>query len=207
MAAMAASFKSLASWKTWWSGGDVAKEIAISLSKVVDPSGIPKGGMLLRLNSKNKVSEGDLADPHKATIAEALLKSYPETKDGSAYLLGDACLLLNEEWGHTILGKQSENPMVEKDRRTRALGEGTKLKLLLSYIRTSAGKSERGRIPEITYLKELAQRHRQARRDCTSPASTASSHSTLSAATLVLGEERPPKTSQLHEPLCLKFIC
>ena len=134
MTAMEGSFKSLASWKTWWSGGVVAKEIADSLYSTVDPVGIPEGGMLLKLNSKNKVSEGDLADPHKATIAEALLKSYPETKDGSAYLLGDACLLLNEKWGHTILGKLSENPMVEKARRTKALGEGTKLKLLLSYI-------------------------------------------------------------------------
>ncbi|CAL1166175.1 unnamed protein product [Cladocopium goreaui] len=75
--------------------------------------------------------------------------------------------------GHTILGKPSANPMKENTRRDNALKDGTNLKLLLSYIRNSSGRHDKGRHAEITYLKELASsKHKPKRRSSGSQGST-----------------------------------
>ena len=110
-----------------------------------------------------------------AKICEALLHSYPAAHDPSAYLLGDAVLHLDEMLGHTILGKPSANPMKETTRRDNALKDGSNLKLLLSYIRNSSGRHDKGRNAEITYLKELAcSKHKNKRRSSGSQGSQGS---------------------------------
>ena len=147
-------FKSLASWKTWWSDGHVSLAIAEALVKRVETMNLV-GGSLLQLSNCKKIQEHDLQAKINAQVAEAVLEAYPADKEPSGYLLGDAILRCDSVWGHVMCGKPSANPLEEKDRRSRALKEGSKVRLLLSYMRHRASRSERGRTPEVTYLKEL----------------------------------------------------
>ena len=147
-------FKSLASWKTWWSDGHVSLAIAEALVKRVETMNLV-GGSLLQLSNCKKIQEHDLQAKINAQVAEAVLEAYPADKEPSGYLLGDAILRCDSVWGHVMCGKPSANPLEEKDRRSRALKEGSKVRLLLSYMRHRASRSERGRTPEATYLKEL----------------------------------------------------
>ena len=164
-------FKSLASWKSWWSGKTIASDIAKSLCHHMDPTNIAGNGRMIHLTTPGKPCAQD-ALTH-AKICEALLHAYPAEHDPSGYLLGDAVLHLDEMLGHTILGKPSANPMKESTRRDNALKDGTNLKLLLSYIRNSSGRHDKGRHAEITYLKELASsKHKPKRRSSGSQGST-----------------------------------
>lgn len=186
---MSGSPKPLASWKTWWT-----RDLAISVAKslrdhIVSQNMLGKG----RLLSTQSFTGDTLKDNHVASVAEALLVSYPGDHQPSAYLLGDAVLELDELWNGSLLGGENESPIVEKRRRDAALGEGQKLKKLLSYMRTSALKTENGKTPEVTYLKSLAnQRKVQVKRSGSSAASTASESSSpgsfWSGTTLELGQ-------------------
>ena len=146
------AIKPLADWKTWW-GADLALTIAKSVRDHVKV--LPDGGKLIELPN-NKVAAADLENDRTALLAEGLLKSYPFARQPSAYLLGDAVLYVDALWGNGLLGPPSSNPMEERARRERALKEGGKLKLLLSYARTSGCKNEQGKHPNVTYLKKLA---------------------------------------------------
>ena len=149
-------FKSTASWKTWWTGTTMAKELAESMFKLMDPTKIAGEGRLVKLDVAGKPGQSDFKDDLKAKLTEALLLSYPPDKDASGYLLADAVLLLDQMFQHAVLGKPSPNPMLEHDRRERALKDGANLKLLLSHIRNTSQRHEKGRVPQVTYLKELA---------------------------------------------------
>ena len=170
------TIKSLASWKSWWSGSSLPKEIAQSMYRHVDPKKVPEGGRLLKLKLGGKASQIDLQDPHKAALAEAILLVYPPHKDPSGYLLADSVLHLDNMLSHTILGRPSPNPMTERARRDNALRDGVSLKFLLSYIRNSAGRHEKGRNPVVTYLKELAVANHMPRRMGSFTPSQSSSH-------------------------------
>ena len=150
------SFRSTASWKSWWTGKPIAKEIAESIYKHIDPTKCAGNGRLVTLAVAGKVTLADVQDEFKAKLTEGILLVYPPNKDASAYLLADAVLHLDILMGHSILGFPSANPMVESSRRDRALKDGTNLKWLLSYIRNSSGRHEKGRDATVTYLKELA---------------------------------------------------
>ena len=150
------AFKSLAGWKTWWTGSSLARDLAVSMRQMIDPTKIEGQGRLLKLHQTGKPCVQDFQDELKAKLTEAMLNVFPPDKDASAYLLGDAVLHLDELLGHSVLGKPSENPMVETDRRVRALKDGTNLKYLLSHIRNSTARHEKGRVQQVTYLKELA---------------------------------------------------
>ena len=181
------SIKPLASWKTWWGGTTVAYDVAKSIQKHIDPSQVPGKGCLVKLKTPGKVTAPDLQDPHTARVVEGMLQSYPSEKDPSGYCLGDAVLHLNINMANVILGPERTNPVCEKGRRDAALVQGTLLKKLLSYVRSSSARHEKGRSPTTTFLKELALlKGRPSRGKSSSPASTCS---TRSAATLILGED------------------
>lgn len=189
------TFKSLASWKCWWHEGSTALHVAEALVKNVDPKELPRGS-LVELKNNKKVSEEDFHKSVNCKIMEGLLSAYPSEKDPSAYLLGDAVLRVDQSRGHVILGKPALNPMVEKTRCDSALKEGQKLKLLLSYIRNSSGRHEKGRKPEVTFLKEMVlsrPRPRQKSRSF-SPSPTASTRS--DATTLMLPGLSPTPSPQ-----------
>ena len=202
------TFKSLASWKSWWHGGETAKSIAESILKHVDPEKVPGDGKLVLLQGGGKVTEADLKDPHTSKVIEGLLQSYPSSKDPSGYLLGDSVLLLNTMLGHTILGTAKANPVDEKSRRDQALKQGHYLKMLLSYVRTASGRCDKGWTPEVTYLKELAiAKGRPERRgkgsqsspSVTSVAPTSPTSSTRSAVTI--GLDGNPLSSYSSPPI------
>ena len=150
--AVAMSSKPLASWKTWW-GPELPCEIAKVLFDSIDPRNLPRGGKLLTTDS---FRAADLKDVHISSLVEGLLKSYPGERQPSGYLLGDAILELDKLMNHMLIGHPQENPVKETSRRDDALAEGGKLRKLLSFMRTSALKSDVGRTPESTYLKQLA---------------------------------------------------
>lgn len=178
--------RSLAGWKIWWCK-DLVGKVATTIRDHVDVRKLPGGGQLLRFASFNAVS---MKDAHTAVVAESLLLTYPSDKQPSAYMLGDAVLELDNLWSGGLLGGVQDNPIKEKTRRDAALGEGQKLKKLLSYVRTSALKTEFGRSPEVTYLKGLANRRLVGRRlSFTSTSSSApATPSTLAATTMILGQ-------------------
>lgn len=190
------AFKSLALWKAWWSNGEVAQQVASAICHYVDTTKLPGGGKLVDLASSTKVSETDFKNTHVSQLAEALIHAYPSNKDPSGYLLGDAVLHVDQRWGHVILGQPSANPMTEKVRRDRALKEGAKLKLLLSYVRARSARTRAARDPNLKYLKELCSDKKGAGRKG-SPSPAPSTHSTASATTLIMGEtgESPPSSS------------
>ena len=142
----------LATWKTWWTP-EQAVLLATSLKNNIDVRRLPRGGCLL---DKSDFRSEDLRDPHTATIVEGLLKAYPLDKQPSGYLLGDACLELDRLLNFGIFGDSKGNPIMESKRRDDGLAEGGKLKKLLAFVRTSACKSDVGRTPDVTYLKQLA---------------------------------------------------
>lgn len=185
---MSVQIKPLAQWKTWWSPDDVER-IAASLVKNIDPVKLPEK-KLVNLAACNKVSIDDVEDAHTAKVVEGLVESYPPEKEPSAYLLGDVVLRVNLKLGGIILGHQKVNPLDERARRNEALKQGSLLKLLLSYIRGSTHRCEKGRTPGVTYLKELTRsKGRPARKSpgSSSPAPSAcSTASTCSAVTLLL---------------------
>lgn len=186
-------FKSLAPWKTWWGSTPVAHDLACSVKECIDPTKIPGGGVFLSFNVSGKVTVPDLQDGHSARVLEGILRSYPAEKDPSAYLLGDSLLHLNDMLGGCIFGPHAPNPINEKCRREKILKEGTKMKQLLSYVRASSGRTDKGRSATVTFLKELAlSRGRPKRSKSASP----STCSTLSATTMVLGEEPTSSSSR-----------
>ena len=174
--------------------------IAESIKNSMDPTKLPGGGRLVSLKGGNKVSKEDLDDFHTGKIVEGLLNAYPSSKEPSGYLLGDSVMVLNELLGHTILGPHRQNPLDEKARRDIALREGASLKLLLSYVRNSSARTEKGRSPSATYLKELAlakgrpDRKAKGSFRSASPSPSTSTHSTLSAVTLDL-DGQPMRSS------------
>ena len=192
--------KPLASWKTWWCPSN-ARDIACSLHQTIDPTKLPGDGKVVELKCNSKVCEEDLNDFHTSKVVEGLLNAYPGSKEPSAYLLGDTCVFLNDMMGNCIFGPAKANPVDERARRTKALKEGTYLKMLLSYARASSGRSSKGRSQTVTYLKELAlskgrperkgKGSRSSDSTCASPASTTS---TMSAQTLVMGVDTAPVT-------------
>ena len=174
----------LAAWKTWW-GPDLPKAIAESLHSHIDPMQLPGKGCLL---TNSHFNGNSLKDSHTANVSEALLLKYPENRQPSGYLLGDSVMHLDVLWNGSLLGGVQDSPLKEMKRRETALGEGGKLKKLLSYVRSLALKSENGKTPEITYLKGLANKRR--REKTTSPGSSsgaASPRSFYSGTTMVLG--------------------
>ena len=202
------SFKSLAPWKSWWKGTDFPKNVAKSMYDYMDTTQIAGNGRLLHLDTKGKATEKD-AKTH-AKLCEGLLRAYPAERDPSGYLLGDSVLHLDIMLNHAILGRPEGNPMKEASRRDNALRDGTNLKLLLSYIRNSSARSDKGRHVEITYLKDLVNTNFKPKRRsgvsvCSSTATPSpTSPSTCSATTIGLdgqslyvddvttsGEERP----------------
>ena len=167
----------LATWKTWW-GPELATQIGESLKNNLDLRQLPRGGILV---PKSDFKSDDLRDPLIGSIVEGLVTSYPTNRQPSGYLLGDSVLELDRLLGYCIFGKPDTNPIKERARRDDALTEGGKLKKLLSYVRTSACKSEVGRTDDVTYLKQLAnQRVRRVNRrnSALAPSSAASSEST-----------------------------
>ena len=161
----------LAEWKTWW-GGDLAKSIAKALNEHINPIKLPGHGQILETNH---FTGDSLKDDHVAAVAEALLTSYPEERQPSAYLMGDAVLALDNLWKGGLLGGPKDSPIQERARRNSALATGGKMKRLLSYVRTSALKSELGKTPAVTYLKTLANRRLVNIRRSSSVSTTASS--------------------------------
>ena len=184
-------FKSLATWKTWWQEGSAHLAVAEGLVKYVNTRDLPGSGELVSLFEKGKVTEHDLEQEHTCRVVEALLKTYPADKQPSAYCLGDAVQKVDHVWCHVILGKPSDNPCVEKARRDQALREGHKLKLLLSYIRNSSSRHDKGRKATVTFLKELANSQPRPRKGSKSGGSELASptSSTSLGTTLVLGQE------------------
>lgn len=150
------SIKPLASWKTWWASTNVVAEIATALHSTLDPTKFPGGGKLVELKSPGKVSPADLGDCHTSRVIQVLLCSFPASKEASAYLLGDVVMKLNSLMGDSLFGSQKANPVEEVARRDLALKQGGYLKLLLSYVRNSSGRTNRGRTANVTFLKELA---------------------------------------------------
>ena len=142
----------LASWKTWWEPHLVAEAASI-LVKAIDVRKLPRGGCLLE---KTDFKTEDLRDVHTASVAEGLVKGYPQEKQPSGYFLGDVALEFDRLLNHAVFGPPDNNPIKEKRRRDDALTEGGKMKRLLSFVRTSALKNESGRTCDITYLKQLA---------------------------------------------------
>ena len=205
----AVKVKSLANWTCWWSGTSLPMDLAKSFHTHVDPTKLPKEGRLITLLTPGKVTMGDLQDFHKGKLAEAMLHVYPGDKDPSAYLLADSVLHLDIMLSHSVLGRPSNNPMEEKSRRDRALKDGSNLKLLLSYIRNSSGRHEKGRVPCITYLKELAVSKHKAKR-VRSPAgvgSTASSSppSPSSSTCTTILDGNPPSDYSISPFLVFNF--
>ena len=178
--------RSLASWKTWW-GPSLAKSLADSFHANIDPKNLPGKGVLL---STSHFTGDSLKESHVASLLEAMLLVYPGKKQPSGYLLGDAVIGLDNLWNGSLLGGIQQSPIKEMARRDAALGEGGKLKKLLSYARTSALKSENGKTPEITYLKALANK-RLFRDKTTTPSESSnaanSPRSFYSGTTMVLG--------------------
>lgn len=157
--------------------------VAKSLQQHIETTKLPGGGRLLTTTSFS----GELMkDPHVGNVAEGLLLSYPKDHQPSAYLLGDSVLYLDLMWKGALLGGQQKSALKEKVRRDTALAEGSKMKKLLSYIRTSALKADQGKTPEITYLKSLAN-ERQVKVRRSSSASSTCSGSHRSDTTLELG--------------------
>lgn len=185
----------LANWKTWW-GPELAAEIGESLKSNLDLRKLPRGGILL---PKSDFKADDLRDPLIGSIVEGLLKSYPTDRQPSGYLLGDSVLELDRLLGYCIFGFPDTNPIKDRRRRDDALTEGAKLKKLLSYVRTSACKSDVGRTHEVTYLKQLAN-NRVRRANCRNAAlapSSAGSSVSLS---------RSPLSPAVSDSSCLVFI-
>lgn len=153
------------------------------------------GGKVVAFKVDGKVTGCDLDDHHTAKVVEGVVLAFPVDRDPSAYLLGDSLLHLNTMMGDVIFGPCRPNPMDEKSRRDTILKEGTKLKQLLSYVRAATGRTERGRSPTMTFLKELVlSRGRPSKRSQSK--SPASSCSTMSAKTLILGEESSASSSR-----------
>lgn len=189
---MSVQIKPLAQWKTWWSHDDVER-IAECLVQHMDPTKLPER-KLVNLAACNKVSIDDVEDAHTAKVVEGLVESYPPEKEPSAYLLGDVVLRVNLKLHGIILGHQKINPVDEKARRTEALKQGGLLKLLLSYIRGSTGRCEKGRSPTVTYLKELTRsKGRPSRKNLgsSSPAPSVCSTASTSTAVTLLLDGRP----------------
>lgn len=167
-------------------------KIADSLHQHIDPTKLPGGGKLVELSCSTKVTHADLDDCTNNKVVEALICAYPFNKDASAYLLGDAVLLLNDKLGGAILGNQKANPLEEKSRRAAALKQGTLMKKLLSYARFVAWRNDKGRSAATTYLKELiiaqGRPERKSRGSMSSSPcpSTTSASSGKSAVTLLL---------------------
>ena len=151
--------KPLACWKTWW-GPQLPLDIAQGLKRKIDPAELPGKGVLLQLREPNKVSRADLEKQHTCVVAEALLLAYRLDKQPSGYLLGDAAMALNAMYGHGLFGPPQPNPLKEQARRSNMLREGSKMKLLLSYVRTRATKNEQGKSDAVCYLKELANKRK-----------------------------------------------
>lgn len=179
--------KPLASWKTWWASTNVVAEIAAALHSNLDPTLFPGGGRLVELKSPSKVTPADLDDPHTSRVVECVLVSFPASKEASAYLLGDVVMKLNSLMGDSLLGSQKANPCEEASRRDLALKQGGYLKMLLSYVRNSSGRTNRGRSPGVTFLKELAlSQGRPNRKSGGKLGSPGSDCSTSSSVTLLL---------------------
>ena len=70
------AFKSLASWKAWWSNGEVAQQVASAICHYVDTTKLPGGGKLVDLASSTKVSETDFKNTHVSQLAEALIPRF-----------------------------------------------------------------------------------------------------------------------------------
>ena len=198
------TIKPLASWKTWWTSTNVVGEIASALHSTLDPTKFPGGGKLVELKSPPKVSPADLDDCHTSRVVEVLLVSFPASKEASAYLLGDVVMKLNSLMGNSILGPQKANPLEEASRRDLALKQGGYLKLLLSYVRNSSSRTNRGRTPSVTFLKELAlSQGRPNRKSGKLGSPSGSDCSTASAETLLLDgrpisalDPSPPSSSR-----------
>ena len=190
MEGLAKPFKSLATWKTWWSDGSISLELSAALVKHLDTTHM-KGGQLVTLENPRKISEKDLHVKVNTQVAEAMIEVYPPHKDPSGYLLGDSVLRLDEAIGFMICGKPQLNPLLEEERRKKALAEGGKMRLMLSYIRAKAGRTEKGRTPEVSYLKELwleKLAQSEPKRSRTSSPTTSSTKSDVTGTTLILGE-------------------
>lgn len=174
----------LADWRTWWTP-DIPETIAKAMKDHINVQRLPGNGCILNTSHFN----GDIIkDPHISSVAEALLVAYPKNRQPSGYLLGDVVLKLDDLWNGSLLGGAKESPITERSRRDNALSEGGRLKKLLSYVRTSALKSENGKSAEVTYLKSLANQRPVRTKRSTSVASTDTSVSSMSnATTLVLG--------------------
>ena len=152
MSADLAGEKPLATWKTWWPK-ELPYSIGKSLFEHVDFRKLPGQGKIL---NKDVFRQGDLKDAYIAGIVEGMLVAYPQEKQPSAYLLGDAVIQLDKLMGHSLLGMPNSNPIRERSRRECALAEGSKLRKLLSFVRTSSLKHPTGRSDESTYLKSIA---------------------------------------------------
>ena len=204
-------FKSLASWKSWWHSDGTVQQVAQSIKDSIDPEMIPGAGKLVVLHAKNKVTQTDLSDPHTSKVLAGVLHGYPPSKDPSAYMLGDSVLHLNDLMSGVILGAQKPNPVDEKARRDCALRQGHYLKMLLSYVRSASARTDKGRTPEVTYLKELALSKRRpeprgkgsSSGGSTAPTSPAvSTSSTRSAVTI--GLDGAPLSSYSSPPISVQ---
>ena len=205
-------FKSLASWKSWWHSDHTIQGVAECIKASINPELVPGAGKLVVLHGKNKVTQTDLSDPHTSKVVAGILHGYPPSKDPSAYALGDAVLYLNDLMSGVILGAQKPNPVDEKVRRDCALKQGHYLKMLLSYVRSASWRTEKGRTPEVTYLKELAiskgRPERKGRWSSASSSSVAptspavSTSSTRSAVTIGLDGE--PLSSYSSPPISVQ---
>ena len=195
---MAGFPKPLAQWKTWWVNTDVADLIAKSIQSCMNPTKLPKG-KLVELKY-GKVCQADLEDPHTNSVVEGMLAGYPPEKEPSGYLLGDVVMRIDKDVGHVI---PKVNPLEEKARRDQALSQGAAMKLLLSYVRNATWRTEKGRVPAVTYLKEIARsKGRPTRKKGCSP--SPSTCSTLSAETLVLGGRSPSSSTNDLENLVVE---
>ena len=178
----------LAPWKVWWDA-DVVDKVAAGLKEHIDPRALPGQGLLIP--EKATFCAKSLEDDHIGRVAEGLLTSYPKERQPSSYLLGEALLSLNRMWHGSLLGPVESNPLKEKSRRELALAQGCQLKRLLSFIRTSALKTSKGRTASATYLKSLANERlllKKASSIASSPTSSTAAgspvgHSTSSAST------------------------
>eukprot|EP00438_Fugacium_kawagutii_P030696 Skav213050 [mRNA] locus=scaffold364:31684:34669:+ [translate_table: standard] len=195
MAGQGVPIKSLAKWKCWWTGTSLASEIATAIQKNIDVSALPGGGKLVKLQHGNKVVQADLQNSMNNKVMEAVVDAYPSDRDPSAYLLGDTVLHLNNNLNGVLFGMQRPNPIDEDARRKVALKQGTYLKMMLSYLRTIAGRASSGRNPHVTYLKELTLakglrggggRGKGSPSASPAPSSASSCSSHLSAATTIM---------------------